>query len=458
MKTRTRFSIIWTLVILALAILVSMAQAAKMLEVNMTIPTIHWWNVDYVDITGDVGAHASIAFNSNGTPWISYYDVDNTALKVAHYTGSGGNCGQVNDWYCETVDSADSVGTYSSIDVYRSTGFPSILNVGVAYYDATHGALKFAQYGLGSWNIVTVEDAADGMFAPIYGRYASMKYDSNGDAQIAYYKGTILDDSLKYAYQMTSGGNCGVDSAAGKWYCETVDSGADMGQYASLDYHTIAGIAYYDGSAGNLRYAQYAGVGYGNCGTGGAWQCTTVDGTDGDDVGKFASIHFPIDSTDKLQIAYYDATNGELKYAKRADGGSGNCASTSMQCDSIETIGTGLSQAGISLAVDSKNFPIIAYRNNESGSKLEVAQTAYSLGLDYGNCGPMTPFSTWQCTTIDDGGILKTEAEYASIAIDPDGLAMIAYSENVGTISIIWEYNLKIAYQQGPLFLPIVMK
>jgi hypothetical protein len=95
------------------------------------------------------------------------------------------------------------------------------------------------------------------MGAPSYGQYTSMKFDADGDPLIAFYA--------------------------------------------------------YDGSAGNLRYAYYARMG--NCGTGNAWYCVTVDGTDGSDVGKFASVHAPEDADDVLQFAYYDATHEKLKYA-----------------------------------------------------------------------------------------------------------------------------------------------
>jgi hypothetical protein len=217
-------------------------------------------------------------------------------------------------------------------------------------------------------------------------------------------------------------------------------------------------IAYYDGSAHDLRYAYYAGMG--NCGTGNTWYCVTVDGTDGSDVGKFASVHAPEDADDVLQFAYYDATHQKLKYAARVEGGGGNCGAGAFQCDDIETIGTSPSSFGISLAVDNDHVPIIAYkRASEVGpSSLKVAQPADSLGLLYGNCGPTAPFfPTWQCTAIDNGGAYQDEAAYASVALNPAGLAMIAYSE-LDTYAYPNAYDLKVAYQRTMAFLPIGMR
>jgi len=180
------------------------------------------WFTDYVDDNGDVGEYAAIAFDpGTGTPWISYYDVTNTALKVAHYVGSSGNCGPNNAWYCETVDNSGDVGMYSSIDVDPNTVTPppdfNDRRVGVAYYDSTNGTLKFAELPGSSttWNIVTVHDSAWGH---VYlGEYASLKYDELENARIAYYmRDSSADDGLYYAYHVTSGGNCGVGSAAGK--------------------------------------------------------------------------------------------------------------------------------------------------------------------------------------------------------------------------------------------------
>jgi len=183
-----------------------------------------------------------------------------------------------------------------------------------------------------------------------------------------------------------------------------------------------------------------------------------VDGLGGPDRGKFASIYVPENANYEPHIAYYDATSGKLRYAVLVGGGGGNCgAGNSFQCDDIEYIGTGLTQVGISLALDSYNHPLIAYMSAHvtTGRDLKVAQPASVLGLPYGNCGP-TPdlFGTWQCTTVDDSGYMLN-ATYASIAFDPESdLAIIAYN----AMTTLGAIDLKIAYQRVAVYLPLVLK
>ncbi|MBN2149292.1 MAG: hypothetical protein JW726_18030 [Anaerolineales bacterium] len=78
-----------------------------------------------------------------------------------------------------------------------------------------------------------------------------------------------------------------------------------------------------------------------------------------------------------------------------------------------------------------------------------------ALGLDSGNCGPETPFPTWQCTLVDAGEAEVDEAEFVSLAFDLNGLAMIAYAEHD---TIYDTYDLKIAYQRLTVLLPVVFK
>ncbi len=296
-----------------------------------------------------------------------------------------------------------------------------------------------------------------------YGEYASLKYsEQEEDPHIAYYLRNTQSssDGLQYAYPVDSGGNCGAGDDSGKWHCETVDSGSGVGQYTSLDLvnsgsYVTPYIAYYDETAGDLVLAHYTGWEFGGYCTNVNWYCETVDGTDGSNVGRFVSFRLG-----SASFAYYDATHGKLKYAYDVTSG-GNCGGGSFQCDDIEDIGT-KTQVGISLAVDGDDNPIIAYMDGSvatGSSDLKVAQPAYALGLLYGNCGPENPFSTWQCTTIDDSGYGAATAQYVAVAFNPDGLATIAYSQYRFTISPPSEdYDLKIAYQRLAVFLPLVVR
>jgi len=411
-----------------------------------------WFNIE-VDTPGSVGQYTSMAINpSNDTTYISYYDATNKNLRLAMNRGfgSGGNCGPNNSWLCQTIDSGGDVGMYSSIDVNPTTG-----GIGIAYYDATNGRLKYV-YGeicpTCSWSVDVIDTP---LLFPTdnKGQYASLKYHSNGKPYIAYYFEKPGVDALMLAYYVGSMGNCGVGSAAGKWKCDTIQTGEGVGQYASLvlDGAGNRHIAYYDAANGDLWYAT-SGSGI-NCGPGGnTWLCYPVSVAN--DVGKYASLY--VDNGGHFHIAYYDATTDELNYAVDVGSG-GNCGILgSAQCETIDSMWTDSHPMGVSMAEDAAGYPIIAYQA-KSGS-LNVAQPLTALGLSVGggNCGPENPFSTWYCQTIKRHSpwIPYRQGDYVSIDLNQSGLATIAYN---GFITAL-DGNLAVAYQRFQVFQPLVLK
>lgn len=473
MKAQVGFKIAVVVVILALTAMPGLAQGLPEMAGAASASGGSVWRTAYVDQSGDRGTHTAIAFDpTSGTSWISYYDKGNGDLMVAHRVSSGGNCGPNNEWYCETVDSTSDVGQNSSIDVYIDPAILHSRRVGVAYQDATAKSLKFAEYSctpsyppICFWSAVTIDQGDAGGLAG-YGRYTSVKYDANGRPHIAYYvvrwEGDLIFSELRFAYRVDSGGNCGVGGAAGKWQCYTVDS-PGVGEYASMEM-TYAGsllvpyIAYYDGANGDLMLARYIGGSGGTGCTHPSWSCQTIDGASAD-VGQ--SVSFEL--TNGQYFAYYDATHGKLKYAYHVWAGEGNCGGGNFQCVNIEDAAAPSSDArSISLAVDSADNPLIAYRYSSGGvSQLRVAQPIDALGLSNGNCGPLgagfTP--TWQCLTVDTGSTapLVSVAEHVSTAFDPDESPLIAYSRWGYTISG-GDDDLKIAYPGSVVFLPLVLR
>jgi hypothetical protein len=91
------------------------------------------WNLATVDSAGSVGSYTSLAFGPDGQPAISYFDSTNNDLKFARFNGSS--------WTSTTVDSAGSVGQYTSL-AFGPDGQPAI-----SYYDQTNRNLKFARMG-----------------------------------------------------------------------------------------------------------------------------------------------------------------------------------------------------------------------------------------------------------------------------------------------------------------------
>ncbi|MFP6872503.1 MAG: BACON domain-containing carbohydrate-binding protein [Verrucomicrobiales bacterium] len=88
------------------------------------------WSFTTID-SGNVGAYASLSFNAQGNPGISYYDKSNASLKYAFSNGT--------TWTTETVDGDGLVGEYTALS-YGPEGYP-----GISYYDRSSGDLKFAR-------------------------------------------------------------------------------------------------------------------------------------------------------------------------------------------------------------------------------------------------------------------------------------------------------------------------
>jgi hypothetical protein len=315
----------------------------------------------------------------------------------------------------------------------------------VAYYDATHGALKYATYAcigqLCLWSNVTVDSGDSGMFS-YAGLHAALAYDVDGVPHITYQYAYDFPggDELKYAHRVGSGGNCGPSNT---WQCDVVDTGEGIGQYTTLSVNQERWpyVAYYDGQAGDLRYAWYLGNGTGNCGSG-DWQCMTLDANG--DVGRYASLHLRQGSGDRNQIAYYDQTNGTLKYAAFVGPG-GNCGGGAWQCDVIDdALGSSADPVGIALAVDAQHTPLIAYRCPTC--YCTALRAARHVGTG-GNCGPS---NTWQCDTIaTEPGTCHSLGEYVALAFTAYDGGLIGYYDATAG-------DLLLAYQPAQVYLPLV--
>ena len=405
------------------------------ISTNTTSPAVAPWFFNTVDTPHNFGQYVSLAFDPvNNTPYVSYYDATYKDLRMAKYVGSGGNCGPNNNWSCETVDSAGDVGKYSSIGVDPTDNYPII-----AYYDATNGALKLAIGSAVGWLFKTVHDPLIGSA----GLYASLKLDSTGKTRFAYYFSNLLgDDSLWYGKYVGGGaGNCGGND----YQCDPIDSGDQVGKYASLalDSSDRPRIAYYHGGNNALRYAYEFG---------GNWTIRDILPTNS---GQFASLYVDVDNGDLPHIAHYDSSNGKLGYALYVGSG-GNCGFNSSstkfewQCDEIESVGTGTHPKGVSLVTDGAGYPVIAYQSGES--VLKVARPAIAQGLLVGNCGPESLFYTWQCDPIRVG-IGVSMGDYVSLAVNSTGLSTIAYYGNIAAS----DGDLIVAYQRLQVFLPLAL-
>jgi len=419
-----------------------------------------WFTIE-VDTPGDTGLYTSVAYDpSLGATYISYYDAANQALRIARDDRFVNNCGPDEDWHCKTLDITDAdVGKYSSIAVR-----PAGTGMGIAYHDATNGHLKYLWFeNPNSWvhHIETIDKGASASFPT--GLHTSLKYSSDGTPFIAYqFENPGGADALMLASYVGSGGNCGYDYVANQWQCDTIDVGEGVGQYASLalDGNGYKHIAYYDAYNHDLWYATSApgSSTQPNCGPDTSWTCYQVDGSTTSDVGKHASIY--VDDDNHFHIAYYDATNDDVKYAFGVDPGTGDCALGWARCAKIDDMQADYHPLDISIAEDAAGYPMIAYQSSDGD--LNLARPLDALGLLPGECervcGPENPFATWCCETIDSSGtwIPYRNGDYLSLAVNSIGLPTIAYYRLYTEHS---DGNLVVAYQLGQqIFLPLVMR
>ena len=473
MYKQARVLIILAAVVLLVAI--GSAQASQSIQADRSndfgissVYPLNRWDTDYISTYLDAGSDVSIAFDPDHdqAAWVSYFNATFGSLWVAHYVGvTGGNCGPESTWYCVQVDQEPNEikGWSTSIDVFPDINPNPLIStwkVGISYYDATHKSLKYAEYRCPpldpcSWTVHTVFSSADP--TDVIGRYSSLKFNSIGIPNIALFAdwGAYPTSAVYRAYFLGTGaGNCGDDS---DWQCDKVDQFVDLGPYLSLDidWSDNVYITYYDGLNDDLKYAYYSGIG--DCYLGNGWICQTIDNGAGANVGLFPSFYAPQDSQDTLRVAYYDSTNGKLKYAYARGDNLGNCGpGNSWECTDIDDMGIGLTWASISLAINSNHTPMIAYtdaREDLAPLGLKIAEPAY--GQPYANCSGEILYD-WYCASLDNGDANVDDGKFISLGIKSSGLAMIAYSEQERDFP--GSYDLKLAYQLSWTFLPLTRR
>ncbi|HOZ36822.1 MAG TPA: hypothetical protein PLR18_03250, partial [bacterium] len=136
----------------------------------------------------------------------------------------------------------------------------------------------------------------------------------------------------------------------------TVDATGNVGYYPSLALGTdgFARVAYYDATNNNLKFAQCTNA---DCST---KNITTVDATG--NVGYYPSLALGTDGF--ARVAYYDATNYNLKFAQ--------CTNADCSAKNITTVGT--DHLYSSLILGSDGFPRIAFVYDDGNG-------AYSIKL-----------------------------------------------------------------------------
>jgi hypothetical protein len=463
MSTRLRICLLCVVLVLGLGFQVGPSQATHDGAHSLSSPTSSYpadypWASQYIqqelDPPRDVGGYVSLALLPfNNFLLASYYDAtDHSLIMATPVPNHSGNCGTNHNWFCVTFDGGvTDVGRYASSDFWGYSA--DNWKWGISYYDATNRLLKVAirscYYGTCTWTIapVALPDTVDDSV----GMYSSFKFDSTGNAAVAttYFDATYTERTLLYANQVPSGGNCGAGDWLGYWECDDIFYVGGAVQFPSLDFsfNDTAYIAYYDANYGSLRLAIEGQMCMPEIG----WSCEFLDGGVAD-VGYYPAMIAPQFAGDIYRIAYYDKTNGYLKYFQEY-----------WDDLMVDDVGAGsIVPMGISMILDQDGSPVIAYRKVTSEfapPQLGLARPAYEYGLDYGNCGDTPPgflFTYWQCITLDHAGQYWEEASFVSMVMNSSGLLGIAYTEYDSGYDVT---SLKFTYQTYlKTYLPTISK
>jgi len=360
----------------------------------------HTWLTETVDSAATVGWYTSLALDTTGQPHISYLDYNDGAwphgnLKYAHFDGTS--------WQVERVDHADPGTGGDWVAAYTSLALDANGRPHISYYNESEdwglSELRYATFDGTTWITMTVDSG------PYVGWWSSLKLDTADRPHISY-AGSYY---LKYAH---------FDGSA--WITETVDGNGGMGSTSlALDAAGWPHISYCrsgPGSTENLSYAHFDGS---------AWLTETVASTDS--VGVYNSL--ALDAANRPHISYmhWELNAADLRYTSF----DGNAWLN-------ETIdGTGWVGLYTSLALDAVGRPHIGYLDWGNG----VLKYAHFSG------------TTWITETVDNAGLV---GEYASLALDAEGRPHISYYDATNAnLKYAWAVVETIPYQ---IFLPIECK
>ncbi len=263
------------------------------------------WNASEIVLDGTTLSNAgsdeyftSIALDGQYV-YVTYLDDSNLKMRVCKSTYDAVT------WSYSEIDSppgiGDETGYYSSLAVENNT-----LYISHSGYMTGHLFFTRMSNAMDDPVSITVDEISDDDYKGRgYTSLALAKAGSNTHVYLAYYDQFNGNQDLKFANSINNGAS---------FSNKTIDSSSeDVGRYPSIA--TSGGriyISYYDQDKGLLKFAVSEDQGT-------TWQTKIVDeDSSPDDIGQFSSLAA---DGDKVYISYYDASNGNLKFAKSLDGG-----------------------------------------------------------------------------------------------------------------------------------------
>ena len=351
-------------------------------------------NISVVNFSFGAGKHTSPFTN----PTVSDEFKRLSDAGVIFFSPSGNDGGSGINWPAAdpSVVSVGSVGTSDAISGFTQRGaMLDLLAPGENVGTTNRG---------GGFGLVTLTSFS----SPIAAGAAALVKQANPTANgkdilsILRASGARKDDAGNVFYSRLD-----LDNALTLALKRSFNPATDVGVNAqsndlAFDQYGVLHFAYYDPAVRNIKYATRS--------TGGLWSATETIDKSGNDVGGTLSL--AVDPTGKPSIAYYDASEGDLEYA-RFDG----VAWRRSTLDSLKTTGQ-----FPSLAFQTNGHPIVAYYRRTS------RDLRYSIADAAG----------WTRLSVDVEGDV---GRFASIAVSKNNTIGVAYVDTTNGDVKYAQYN-----------------
>jgi hypothetical protein len=343
------------------------------------------FTITALDTAGDVGQHTSITIGADGLGLISYYDVTNQNLKVAHCSNLECSAATIT-----TLDSAGDVGENTSITI----GTDGLGLISYLKDDPSDGDLKVAHcsnVACTAATITTLDNPASD-FNHV-GRGTAITISGNGLGIVAYYDLTL--GNLKVAA-------CADVACTSATSILVADSTGDVGKYPAIA-QGLSGfpeIAYLDETNHTLKVAR----------------CNFVDCSPP----TLNTVSIPgVTVNGHISVAIRD--NGSPIISFQGDDSFWTVSCSDLLClvveDTTQHFGSSPNGLYTSIAIGVDRLPLISYYSGDMTSPLVV------------HC------STPECgsTTLDQSDKVfgQDRGSYGAITIGADGLGLWSYYDAV---------------------------
>lgn len=295
-------------------------------------------------------------------------------LAVGTYVLHFSSAQSLDGTYGFSVLDAPGAAGQSTPGTYNSLARGADGTLYLAFFDPVSQTLQIETSTGGNWSPPTTIDSTVGA-----GYYVSLALDKNGLPGVAYYNASAAD--LRFAHFNGS-----------VWIVQTVDSQGSVGDYPSLAYTGLDPVITYHSAAHHaLEFAAFSG------GRRGKWTLNTIDSKG--DPGYYSSVALdPVHGG--WSVAYENNADGSFEYATQAKG----------KWKIVKVDANHRGGGYVSLAYNAAGQPAFSYYDAADRS-LEFAQAGTS---------------GWSTTIVQDGR-RGAVGQYSHLFFTPSGNAEILY-------------------------------